>query len=607
MPRNKKEKVTFKEDVKSVKSNNYINSSYQTAIYDTIEHTPSNIVIKACAGAGKTTTIIKALDLIPENKKVLFNAFNTDIVKDIKEKAGTRPNVEIRTLHSLGYKIIARCLNLTNIKVDSFKYISYIQQNIKYLTNYKIERLKKSDKKRYIDNVSQLVNFGRFNLCQTTKDLSELCKIYGIDCIDNEKEIVLKVMSWGKNNISSIDFTDMVWLPVELNMSSNSFKYDFIFLDESQDSNMCEFELIQKTMKMGSRLIIVGDANQSIYSFAGASPKVMDKFENMPNTVSLPLSICYRCPKKVIEYVNKKFPDIAIEAAPNAKDGQILYDKHIEDLKQGDTVLCRTNAPLMNVYVNLLKEKKQAFIKGKDIGDNLIKIIKRYGVTEINSDMKKIGLISSMYTDLFDYRDKLMENSNIDCKTASDSSEVAAKLDVINTIEILSEGINSVDLLINKIKGIFSDKDENGITLSTVHKAKGLTMDNVYICCPSLFEPKKNMQEWEQAQERNLEYVCYTRAKNTLAFMSEDGFKQFINGSVEGNSLKLKSKEIALVMLTHRIAPSIKVNTNNYETIIKNATQVKKENINSINSNTLTKESNFSLSSINQRKKKFKL
>ena len=64
MSRNKKEEVIFKEGTKSEKNTNYINSSYQTAIYDTIEHTPSNIVIKACAGAGKTTTIIKALDLI---------------------------------------------------------------------------------------------------------------------------------------------------------------------------------------------------------------------------------------------------------------------------------------------------------------------------------------------------------------------------------------------------------------------------------------------------------------------------------------------------------------------------------------------------------------
>ena len=55
-------------------------------------------------------------------------------------------------------------------------------------------------------------------------------------------------MTWGKNNTSSIDFTDMVWLPIELHMTSNSLNFDFIFLDESQDSNMCEFELIQKTM-----------------------------------------------------------------------------------------------------------------------------------------------------------------------------------------------------------------------------------------------------------------------------------------------------------------------------------------------------------------------
>ena len=115
------------------------------------------------------------------------------------------------------------------------------------------------------------------------------------------------------------------------------------------------------------------------------------------------------------------------------------------------------------------------------------------------------------------------------------------------------------------------------------------------------------MQEWKKVQERNREYVCYTRAKKTLAFMSEDGFKFFLNGASDGNSSKLKDKEIDLTMLTHRIVPSVKATKNNYKEILKNATKVSVGKINSVKSDSLVKSEELSLSSIGRRKKKIKL
>ena len=56
--------------------------------------------------------------------------------------------------------------------------------------------------------------------------------------------------------------------------------------------------------------------------------------------------------------------------------------------------------------------------------------------------------------------------------------------------------------------------------LSTVHKAKGLEADNVYIICPDSLPMKfENQQEWEYAQEMNLKYVAVTRAKKKLVFV----------------------------------------------------------------------------------------
>ena len=60
-------------------------SNYQEAIFDFIEHGNGNLLIEANAGCGKTTTMVKAISLIDKDKKILFCAFNNEIVKDIEK------------------------------------------------------------------------------------------------------------------------------------------------------------------------------------------------------------------------------------------------------------------------------------------------------------------------------------------------------------------------------------------------------------------------------------------------------------------------------------------------------------------------------------------
>ena len=65
-------------------------SKYQLAIYDWIEHDQGHLVVEAAAGSGKSTTLVKCLDFISENSKVLLTAFNTDIVNELKKKVGRK-------------------------------------------------------------------------------------------------------------------------------------------------------------------------------------------------------------------------------------------------------------------------------------------------------------------------------------------------------------------------------------------------------------------------------------------------------------------------------------------------------------------------------------
>jgi superfamily I DNA/RNA helicase len=83
----------------------------------------------------------------------------------------------------------------------------------------------------------------------------------------------------------------------------------------------------------------------------------------------------------------------------------------------------------------------------------------------------------------------------------------------------MSEGANSVAELMTRCETLFSD-DKSAVTLSTVHKAKGLEADNVYILRPELMPHPMAKTPEAIAQESNIEYVAVTRTKNKLVFVT---------------------------------------------------------------------------------------
>lgn len=517
MPRKKKEIEKYKE---------YDWSPFQKAIFDWVEHDQGHLVVEAVAGSGKSTTLAKSLDFIPKNDKVLLTAFNTDIVNELKRKTVDRDNVDVRTLHSLGLMFIKKNLPQVSAVPEPFKYNAYIKNNIKELSSINIYTLRGREYFRYLDNINKYVDFGRFYLCQTERDLDFIENRYGIETIADEKEVALKVMEWGKNDLETIDYTDMVWLPHVLYLKPLGLLYDFIMVDECQDMNRAERELVLKCFKMGTRMISVGDSQQMLYAFSGGDPESFNALKSIPNTKCLPLSISYRCGKNIVKFANKIVK--SIEAAENAIDGQILRNVTLDVVKDGDMILCRNNAPLIQIYNEFLKLGKKCYIRGKDIGNNLKSIVKSVKQDKLNADCKEDGVFVRLYDDLFVSRNKIMEKFGIDTETAMNSPQIQNKMDMINALEILAEGINTTEEIIEKIDEIFPKKDKkSGISLSTIHKAKGLEANNVYIACESLMPSKSAKKDWEVRQEYNLMYVAYTRAKNTLGFIDEKDFEKF--------------------------------------------------------------------------------
>ena len=497
-------------------------SPYQEKIFDFIVHGNGNAVISAKAGSGKTSTCVTAIKLIKPKNKVMFLAFNKSIAEELSQKLKDYPNVEVRTSHGLGFAIIRKNVE-GEVELDEFKYRRYVKSNISELTTIDVT-LTKNQLYNYIESICALVDFARFNLAQTAEEVKSLAVKYDVPIFFDECDVVIKVLEWGKTELNSIDYTDMVWLPVELSMNARFFQKDFIFIDECQDQSLMSIELFLKCFKRGTRFIAMGDEDQCINTFCGSSEEAFQYMKDYPKTTQFDLPICYRCPKTVVELAKTLVPDIKCrEGAPK---GDIIEKCWTSSLQSGDMVLCRSKAPLLKVYTKLLRKGIQCYIKGQDIGTNLKKLIEEVDIEELNTNLKSDGVFVRLYDNLFEIRNKLMESKGLDYQDATLTNYITNRYDMIKALTVLAENYTTKTELLSHIDEIF-DETREGVILSTIHKAKGLEADNVYILCNSSMPSSLAKKEWEKNAEQNLIYVAYTRAKKKLGFISEEEIKPF--------------------------------------------------------------------------------
>lgn len=504
---------------------------------------------------------------MPKEKKVLFCAFNKDIVKEIEKKVSKElTNVDIRTVHSLGFLMIQRNFKGQEIIPNENKYRQFIINNLDDISTIDISTLRYRDKMKYIDNICDLVNFSRFYLVNSEKEMEKLIKKYDIDVIADEIDATINVLEWGKTYISEIDFTDMIWLPYVLDLKPIGLLYDYILGDECQDFSVAQRELLLRCRKINTRMFLFGDKNQTIYAFCSADPQSFDILKSLPNTSTLPLSISYRCAKNIVRFAQNVVSTIEHNEA-NKNDGEVKYNVELEEVQDGDMVLCRNNAPLMKIYNDFIRMGKKCQIRGKDIGTNLKRLVKSMHQDELNVSLEKDGLFVRLYDSLFEMRNKILKQTGLDMKSVMNDSRITNKLDMIRALEVLSEGLTTSEELITKIGSMFSDKKISGISLSTIHKAKGLEAENVYIACPSLMPCKSATLDWEIEQEKNLMYVAYTRAKNKLCFINESDFKKLTDYTNDA----LKNIEYQVNFILGKTNEIIKYDANYSKHIISRA------------------------------------
>ena len=307
----------------------------------------------------------------------------------------------------------------------------------------------------------------------------------------------------------------MIYVPAT-DHSVRLVKYDYVFCDESQDFSLVQHEFIKKCIARHGRLITVGDPRQAIYGFAGADANSYSKLSSVNgSSVRMPLSVCYRCDKNIVNEAKKIVSEI--EPYDDAANG-VVRDGSLLELRHGDWILCRNVRPLVAAYVWLVRNKIKCKIKGKEIGEGLIALIDKVGGTTL-ADLER-GLREERQS----IYDRLLARG-VKKPTYHPKMELIEERQDI--LRFLIDEVSSVRELRDMIGSIFDD-DCDGILLSTIHKAKGLENDRVFFIIPELIPSKYAVMDWQLEQEQNLKYVAITRARHELIY---------VNGSTYMNDL----------------------------------------------------------------------
>ena len=475
-------------------------SSYQIAVFDFVEHGQGNAVVEAVAGSGKTTTIVEALKRVRGSS--IFLAFNKSIAEELK-----RRGVNARTFHSLTYSPVTKHKQARNIDVDKLRRLCDA-------------KLSGDDAQLYGAFITRLVGLGRQagigclvpDVQQTWLDLVEYHDMeLESEYADLGRALELASKLLQESNASNmVDFDDLLYLAVKEGLSLP--KFDFVFVDEAQDTNAIQRAILRKIMHKGSRLVAVGDPAQAIYGFRGADSDSLDLVADEFECKRLPLTISYRCPQAVVNYAQQWVSHI--QAAPNASEGEVQdlglkWDAKV--FQAGDLVVCRTTAPIIALAYKMLRARVPVQVMGREIGQGLKTLINKLNARGIDQLISKLEA----------WRTREVEKAT----AKKQDAKAEALNDKADAILCLVDGMvetdRSVPALLRIIDNLFADKGAATV-LATIHKAKGLEAPRVFWLNRSLCPAQWAKQEWQQQQEVNLCYVAATRAQQTLVIIEAE-------------------------------------------------------------------------------------
>ncbi len=473
-------------------------SEYQNEIFDWAR-TPdkTHLMVKACAGAGKTTTIVELFKRIQAEQPdatVQFLAFNKKIAVELQARG-----VPANTLNSFGFRAVMKAY--PRIKLDGNKTRGICKTKGIPYNQFGVVCKTVSLMKAYLfdaenpGDVKVLDLIQSFGLVEGPVDPIFLRKVIG-------------VFKASLEDFTTIDFDDQVCYPHYHGLDVP--KTTYLIVDECQDLSPNKLALVRRGV--GQHFVCVGDPLQAIYGFCGADSESMDKIEAEFKPKVLRLPVTYRCGKKIVaEAHSMKVAPTDFAAGEMNHDGevrtigQMIFEREV---KVTDFVLCRNNAPLVTQCFNLIKRGIRCQIVGRDIGAKLIAMVKH--IDEQAPTSPHENAIVSFCGKLNKYRER--ETAKLYAQEREDAAEQLN--DQLDCLMVFVDNAATVEEVKTKMTAMFDDEvNPAAVVFSTIHKAKGLEAETVW-CLPARGGKKQNAKQAQE--EKNLLYVMITRAKKQL-------------------------------------------------------------------------------------------
>jgi len=546
-----------------------------------VQHIRGPSIILAGAGSGKTKVLVsKVINLIVNHKvspsSVLMITFTNKAASEMKRRITEHLSAKdnrlgfIGTFHSFCAMILRR--DGENINVgrgftiyDEADQESVIKQIIKTMDNKGFSTGYFSNRISVAKN--QLISPDNYEKIFSDYNAHLVAEVYG----KYQKELV-------KNN--SLDFDDLIFKVIELFkkkkdiLGKYQFRYQYVFVDEFQDTNHSQYCLTKLIAKKTQNITVVGDFSQSIYSWRGADIQNLEKFkQDFVKTQVYYLEQNYRSTENILNFAydvisknqthpvldlftnNKKGEDVIQQETENEEQEAIFISNEIEMIAKNNSyrdiaVLYRTNAqsraieevflhcgiPYMLVGGTRFYERKEV----KDVLSYLRLLVNH----QDNVSQQRIIKIGKRKWQLFNgIREELAKSAEnkataeiideIFARTGylksynPDNDEDYARLENIRELKSVAMVFSSLTEFLQQVALVESEyfdgekkeRNKQGVRLMTLHQAKGLEFNFVFITGleEGLLPHGRSIDDrFSLEEERRLFYVGITRARDKL-------------------------------------------------------------------------------------------
>ena len=282
--------------------------------YEAVINTDGPCLVIAGAGSGKTKVLTHKIAYLMQEKdikpwNILAITFTNKAANEMKERVEAlvgddAKDMWIGTFHSICVKILRRFID--RIGFDH-SFVIFDTSDQRTLIKECLKDLKIDDK-MFTDRIVQ------FEISNAKNDMKEPEEYEAMVKGDYRREKIASVYNLYQRRLkenNAIDFDDIINYTIKIFKENDDVldyytnKFNYILVDEYQDTNKSQFTLIRLLAKAHGNITVVGDNDQGIYSFRGADISNILNFEkDFKGTKIIKLEQNYRCTQNILNAAN---------------------------------------------------------------------------------------------------------------------------------------------------------------------------------------------------------------------------------------------------------------------------------------------------------------